>query len=45
MVAFSNKLHLLHYGQANKSLNFGEVIQKVEFWYFLWTFIFCHSNI
>lgn len=26
---FSNLLHLLRYGQANKFLNFGEVIQKI----------------
>lgn len=43
--AFSNLHHLLHYGQAKKTLNFGGVIQKAEFCYFLWTFIFCQSNV
>lgn len=44
MLVFLNLLHLLHYGQVTKSLHFGEIIQKAEFWYFLWTFIFCQSH-
>lgn len=43
-LSFSNLLNLFHCGQANKFLNFGDIILKAEFWCFLWTFILCQIN-